>query len=297
LNIATNPYHNTRIAPTPSGFLHVGNVLSFAVTSALAKKSGAKVLLRIDDLDRARINDRYLQDIFDTLHFLGIPWDRGPQNVRHFQDHWSQIHRMNLYNAAIRKLCDKGIVFACTCSRQQIRTSKPCACFKQKIPLEAENANLRLMTGAKKLQVKSYNGGVICATLPAEMENFIIRRKDGIPSYQLASVVDDLYYNIDLVVRGEDLWSSTLAQHELASALDENKFHEITFYHHPLLMEESGKKLSKSDGATSIHYLRENGQHPPDIYTLIARMIGSHENINSLDDLIHVINFTFNMES
>jgi glutamyl/glutaminyl-tRNA synthetase len=79
-------FNKTRIAPTPSGYLHLGNVLSFAVTALLAKESGAKILLRIDDLDQARVNKRYLQDIFDTLNFLEIPWHEGPRNLEEFED-------------------------------------------------------------------------------------------------------------------------------------------------------------------------------------------------------------------
>jgi len=270
----TDLINHTRIAPTPSGFLHVGNILSFAITSALAQKSNAKVLLRIDDLDQARVNEEYIQDVFDTLNFLEIPWDIGPKDVQDFRDNWSQTHRMELYHGALDKLCDKGLVFACICSRQQIKNSEPCTCLEKHIPLHTENAAWRLITRKKELNIRSYNGELIRTALPAEMQNFIIRRRDGIPAYQLASVVDDLHYNIDLVVRGQDLWSSTIAQHELALALGESRFNQIRFYHHPLLTEASGQKLSKSAGSTSIKYLRENGKSPSDIYTMIERMVG-----------------------
>ena len=179
-----------------------------------------------------------------------------------------------MYHGALDKLCDKGLVFACTCSRQQIKSSEPCTCLEKHIPLDTENAAWRLITRKKELNIRSYNGELIRNALPAEMQNFVIRRRDGLPAYQLASVVDDLHYNIDLVVRGQDLWSSTIAQHELALALDESRFSEIRFYHHPLLTEASGQKLSKSAGSTSIKYLRENGKSPSDIYTMIERMVG-----------------------
>lgn len=270
----TDLINHTRIAPTPSGFLHVGNILSFAITSALAQKNNAKVLLRIDDLDQARANEEYIRDIFDTLNFLEITWDIGPKDVQDFGDNWSQTHRMELYHKALDKLRDKGLVFACTCSRQQIKNSEPCTCLKKHIPLHTENAAWRLITEEKELTIRNYDGQVIHAALPSEMQNFIIRRRDGIPAYQLASVVDDLHYNIDLVVRGQDLWSSTIAQHELALALGESRFNQIRFYHHPLLTEASGQKLSKSAGSTSIKYLRENGKSPSDIYTMIERMVG-----------------------
>jgi glutamyl-tRNA synthetase len=283
--IVKDVINHTRIAPTPSGFLHVGNILSFAVTSALAQKNNAKVLLRIDDLDQARANKEYIQDIFDTLNFLDIPWDVGPKDAQDFQRNWSQTHRMQLYHKALDKLRDIELVFACTCSRQQIKSLEPCTCLEKHIPLDTENAAWRLITGTDQLEIRDYNGEIIQATLSSEMQNFVIRRRDGIPAYQLASVVDDLHYNIHLVVRGQDLWSSTIAQHELALALDESRFSEIRFYHHPLLTEASGQKLSKSAGSTSIKYLRENRKSPSDIYTMIGQMIGIEEQVNNWNEL------------
>ena len=283
------PVKNTRIAPTPSGFLHVGNILSFAITSALARKNNAKVLLRIDDLDQARADTRYIQDIFDTLNYLEIPWDIGPQNVQEFNNEWSQTNRMRIYHEAIKKLCDKGLVFACTCSRQQIRNSQPCLCLGKQIPFNTENASLRLLTGSQGIEITTLTGQIIIAALPAKMRNFVIRRRDGIPSYQLASVVDDLYYDIDLIVRGEDLWASTIAQHELALALDDKRFSQVRFYHHPLLEESPGKKLSKSSGSTSVKYLRENGKKPADIYTIISEMLGIDQQVGNWEQLTRAI--------
>jgi len=269
-------FSKTRIAPTPSGFLHLGNVLSFAITASLARESGAKLLLRIDDLDQARVNKEYIHDIFDTLNFLEIPWDEGPRNAKEFEESYSQLHRMDLYNAALKQLADGGFVFSCTCSRKQT----DCTCMDKQIPLATENASWRLITGGyPKLSVKNYNGEIIKAALPAEMQNFIVKKKDGFPAYQLTSVIDDLFYGVDLIVRGDDLWPSTLAQHELALALSKNAFGDIAFYHHPLLMEASGKKLSKSAGATSVKYLRESGKKAEDVYQLIASIVGINETI------------------
>jgi glutamyl/glutaminyl-tRNA synthetase len=269
-------FNKTRIAPTPSGFLHVGNILSFAITAALARGHGAKILLRIDDLDRARVNPEYLTDIFDTLHFLEIPWDAGPQAADDFEARFSQIHRMHLYNEALGQLAAGGFVFACTCSRKQLNEAGLCACFEKRIPLDTPEASWRLHTNDSLLKVKSYNGAMIHTQLPAEMENFIVRKKDGFPAYQLTSVIDDLFYDVDLIVRGEDLWPSTLAQIQLAKILDKPAFNEVVFYHHPLLLETSGEKLSKSAGSTSIRYLREQGSSAGDVYSLISEMLG-HE--------------------
>lgn len=286
-----NHYTQTRIAPTPSGFLHLGNVLSFTITAALAQKHGAKILLRIDDIDRARVTPQYLQDIFDTLNFLEIPWDEGPKDMDGFEKSYSQQHRMPVYLEALEQLSDKQMIFACTCSRKQIRNEdgssneSVCNCIDQQIPLSAANANWRLITNNEEIVIKDHSGKDISATLPAEMHNFIVKRKDGSPAYQLTSVMDDLLYGVDLIIRGDDLWPSTLAQHQLATALGESDFKDIAFYHHPLLMETSGKKLSKSAGSTSIKYLRENGKSKADVYTIIAGMLGGKERISNWEQL------------
>ena len=290
MNSLPGQYNKTRIAPTPSGFLHLGNIVSFSITAALAKESGAKILLRIDDLDQPRVNKDYLQDIFDTLNFLEIPWDEGPKDIKEFEADYSQRHRMAAYQDAIDQLIDHKLVFACTCSRKQLNEDQSCNCLHLKIPTDEKNASLRLVTdNTTELKIKDYNGQTIRTILPVEMHNFVVRRKDGLPAYQLTSVVDDLFYGVDLVVRGEDLWPSTLAQHQLALALGHSSFGDITFYHHPLLMETSGKKLSKSAGATSVRYLRKSGKTSTDIYKLIGDMLGSNETINNWQQLAEVI--------
>jgi len=285
-----NPYHKTRLAPTPSGFLHLGNVLSFAVTAALARKTGAKLLLRIDDLDQPRVNKLYVQDIFDTLIFLEIPWDEGPRNPMEFEALYSQIQRMAMYNQALQQLAREGKVFACTCSRSQLKGDQTCQCFNRKIPLNTQNASWRLITGdLPEPRFKSYSGEITRASLPSEMENFVVKKKDGFPAYQLTSLIDDLYYGVDLIVRGEDLWPSTLAQHVLAKALGRNNFGDITFYHHSLLVEADGKKLSKSAGALSVKYLRESGKTPADVFGLIAAMTGIEETVANWEQLATAI--------
>ncbi|UOE49069.1 glutamate--tRNA ligase family protein [Mucilaginibacter sp. SMC90] len=283
---STIHFNKTRIAPTPSGFLHVGNVLSFSITAALARKHGAKILLRIDDLDRTRVNPEYLTDIFDTLRFLEIPWDDGPQDVNDFETHFSQVQRMHLYNEALEQLAIKGLIFACTCSRKQLNETGSCACADKNISLNTPEASWRLRTSNNTvLQLNSYDASTIQAQLPAEMRDFVVRKKDGFPAYQLTSVIDDLFYGVDLVVRGEDLWASTLAQIQLAAVLDKPVFNDTMFYHHPLLLEGSGKKLSKSAGSTSIRYLRQEGRRAEDVFELISKLLGLSSNANNWQQL------------
>src|SRR5579863_2523232 len=151
----TRSFSKTRIAPTPSGFLHLGNALSFAITAAIAERTNAKILLRIDDLDRERVRKEYVQDIFDTLNFLEIPWHEGPRDFREYEKEYSQIHRMALYDDALEELRDSGNVFACTCSRAQIRAVSPDeiypgTCRDNAISLNAKEVSWRLPTDSAK---------------------------------------------------------------------------------------------------------------------------------------------------
>jgi glutamyl/glutaminyl-tRNA synthetase len=283
-------FTKTRIAPTPSGYLHLGNVLSFALTAALARKAGAKILLRIDDLDQQRVSLDYVQDIFDTLNFLSIPWDEGPRDVEDYKANWSQLHRMGLYKYALDQLEDQRELFACQCSRSQLQVSGyPGACRNRSIPLDTPNIAWRLYTDEKELVIKTLNTGIIKAKLPDTMKDFVVKKKDDHPAYQLASVIDDIHFGIDLVVRGEDLYPSTIAQHYLADVLGVPDFQNITFHHHALLMEDGDKKLSKSAGATSIKYLREQGKTAADIYGKIGTMLGADKDFRSFENFENLL--------
>jgi len=269
----------TRIAPTPSGYLHLGNVLSFSLTAELARRVGASILLRIDDLDQDRVNPEYVQDIFDTLNFLQIPWDEGPRNYGDYEREFSQLRRMELYRAALDQLRKEGKLFACVCSRTTVMRDSadggyPGTCREKRLAFDSKDCNWRVRTGG--------------AELPAAMKDYIVRKKDGFPAYQLTSVIDDLHFGVDFVVRGEDLRSSTLAQQWLALQLGEElgaKFGKIHFYHHPLLMESGDRKLSKSAGATSVRYLRQQGRGRSEIYGMIAGMLGMDGHPGSWEDL------------
>jgi len=270
--------HRTRIAPTPSGYLHLGNVLSFALTATLALQQQASILLRIDDLDRQRMRPEYVQDIFDTLDYLGIPWQEGPRDPRQFEQEYSQLHRMELYRNMLDQLRAEGQLFACSCSRASLALSGGegygGTCLDKHLPLDMPGTCWRLRTPADaRLQVKT-GSGMLDAALPPEQRYFIVRKKDGFPSYQLASLADDHYFGIDLVVRGADLWPSTLVQLCLARATGLDSFSRSTFYHHALLSGPSGEKLSKSAGDTSLRHLRREGRKPSEIYTLIAARAG-----------------------
>jgi glutamyl-tRNA synthetase len=289
-NNPAQQFNKTRIAPTPSGFLHIGNALSFALTAALARTSGAKILLRIDDLDQQRVNDAYVQDIFDTLNFLEINWDEGPRDLADYKNNWSQLHRMDLYKDALLQLEDQREVFACKCSRSQLKDGNyPGTCRNRSLPLDTPETAWRLYTNERELDIKTLNQGIIKTQLPAGMNDFVVKKKDDHSAYQLASLIDDLHFGVDLVVRGEDLYPSTIAQYYLANVLGKDDFQNITFHHHQLLMEYGDKKLSKSAGSTSIKYLREQGTTAADVYGEIGKMLGAGKDLRGFENFVSLI--------
>lgn len=254
----------TRIAPTPSGFLHLGNALSFLHTAARARALGAKLLLRIDDMDRERVRPAYVDDIFETLEFLQIQPDEGPGDSLDFEAAWSQRLRLPLYNEALEQLARQDAVFACTCSRADLQREATQGyagtCIRKGIPLETPGAAWRLHTASSSpVEIRDHSGKLLQATLPDSQQFFIVRKRDGFPSYQLSSLADDVHFGVDYIVRGADLWESTIAQLYLARVLGKGSFLETTFEHHPLVCDEKGEKLSKSAGATSISHLRRQG--------------------------------------
>lgn len=256
-----NSLLRSRIAPTPSGFLHIGNAYSFILTSQLVRQQQGTLLLRIDDMDGGRVRPEYLQDIFDTLDFLGVKYEEGPENVDDFNQHYSQKLRLPLYQKLLDKLCATGLVYACSCSRKTLLVSNNiCICKTKKLPLETLDAAWRIEVPANTIiQFNDEYLGAVSIDLSELMPDFVIRKKDGMPAYQVSSLADDSHHHINYIVRGEDLLHSTAAQLYLAKLAGVESFTHTQFYHHALVKNSNGEKLSKSAGATSIKALRENG--------------------------------------
>ncbi len=254
-----SPLH-TRLAPTPSGLLHLGNAYSFLLTAQLAAQTQGSLLLRIDDLDNDRKRTEYLIDIFESLAYLNITIDRGPQSLADFEKNWSQKTRLPLYEAALAKLVAGGHVFACACSRKDL-LKKACTCFERKLDLATPNFAWRIFVPEKTIvRFADARLGAVACDVHEALGNFVVRRRDGIPAYQLVSLVDDLHFGINALVRGEDLLPSTAAQIFLAQLLDEKSFSENYFLHHDLIRSPSGEKLSKSVGAEALKTLRLQGK-------------------------------------
>jgi glutamyl-tRNA synthetase len=235
-----------RYAPTPSGYLHEGNALNFWLNRELARRTNGRILLRIDDLDASRKRAEYVQDVFDTLHWLGLGWDEGPRNVADFEGQWSQRHRVGAAHHILGILRQKGLLFACAKSRNELAQyggDYPEAFREQGLSLDAPDLAWRLRTPRG-----------------FAMQDFVVRRRDGIPAYQVMSVADDLHFGITDIVRGADLEPSSKAQYYLAGQAELQAFLDIRIWHHPLVLDEWGEKQSKSAGAASLRAQRDSGQ-------------------------------------
>ena len=241
----------TRLAPTPSGLLHIGNAYNFLLTAQIAKHFDGAIFLRIDDIDETRLKDQYLENIFKTLDFLQIKWNEGPRDVKDFHLQFSQHLRIPLYEAYLQKLKNLGMLYPCKLSRKQIFEISSTGIYHGELneSLSFEEPELSWRIHVPKntiIQFRDQMKGEVSINLYEAMGDFVVRRRDGIPSFQIVSLVDDLHYKINNIVRGEDLLNSTAAQLYLAHLLDEKSFHQTNFYHHHLLKNENGDKLSKS---------------------------------------------------
>ena len=271
----------TRIAPTPSGWLHPGNGASFVLAWVIARAAEGQVLLRIDDLDRVRFRMEYLDDIFFTLDWLGIDYDEGPASSQDFLDRFSQSRRTDLYHEALRQLADLNLLYACDCSRKRIREQSQDGryagfCRNRQLSLDSPDSAWRIKlpdecaVSFKEWQREMY----VSLNLSQLMGDFILKQKDGSPAYQIASLCDDLHWNINLIVRGEDLLPSTGAQIFLAQQLGYDDFQKATFFHHPLLTDAAGEKLSKSAGSTALASWRAAGESPRAVWRQAAQWLG-----------------------
>ncbi|HSA33952.1 MAG TPA: glutamate--tRNA ligase family protein [bacterium] len=259
-----------RLAPTPSGYLHIGNAFSFIITWCLTRRLGGTLLLRIDDLDTDRKRPDFVADIFENLAWLGLDWQEGPRDIAGFDAAWSQDRRMPLYRAAIERLrAIPGALFACECSRGQLAHSGatgryPGICRDKGLPLDTPGTKLRFRTPDS-----AFAGG-----FGPQAGDFIVWKKDDRPAYQLASVVDDEHFGVTHIVRGADLRDSTAMQLLLAGTLGYTCFPQARFLHHPLLVDREGRKFSKSDGSLSLRALREGGVTAAAIYRWVAGTLG-----------------------
>ena len=274
----------TRIAPTPSGFLHAGNALNFLLTQRLALQVGARLRLRIDDLDRERVRPEYVQDIFDTLHRLGIAWQDGPSDSADHQAHHAQHLRLPAFHALLARLKERGALYACTCTRTEAVVQgggSRCgaACRERRIAFEDSAANWRLwVPEGAWAGLLDWSGARMQVDVFAAIGHPVLlqRSVDGRPprpAYQIASLSDDLAHGTTHLVRGMDLLASSACQWYMAALLEEEAFLAIRFHHHALLLDELGNKLSKSAGAGSLRAQGMSGTTPGILQAHLVRLL------------------------
>ena len=285
----------SRLAPTPSGYLHIGNAFNFLLTALLVDFQNGHLHLRIDDLDSPRVERSSVEDIFVQLEWLGIEYDSGPSGPDELYTKYSQQLRKERYCKTLEILRDSGNLFACECSRSEIRqlsrgVNYPGTCLDKNLDFLNENLPWRVhVPDHTFVSLKTLTNKIEKINVTQAMGDFVIKRRDGIPAYQLASVMDDIELGVNFVVRGQDLWASTAAQLFLAQCLNDQNFPATRFVHHRLITDNSGAKLSKSAGALSLKVLREKHHTPVWIYQETAKILQlPFEEIRTLDNLKEV---------
>lgn len=276
-----------RFAPSPSGRIHLGNILCCLLAWLSARQKDGRVVLRIEDLDTARCPQRYADQMIDDLQWLGLDWDEGPvtggPNGPYFQS-----QRTELYQAALEKLEARGLVYPCFCTRAELHAASAPhredgltiysgACRDLTSAQQAERSKIR--SPAMRLRVPAEDWGFTdghmgpySQRLDRECGDFLLRRSDGMFAYQLAVVVDDAAMGVTEVVRGADLMSSTPRQFYLYHLLG---LAPPVFCHAPLLLAPDGRRLSKRDADAGLDSLR--GRIPAEVLLgKLAQLTGFH---------------------
>lgn len=262
-----------RFAPSPTGHLHLGNVRSALLGWLQARAAGGEFWLRIEDLDVERCKPQFIDSIRSDLEFLGLEW-QGPM--------WLQSERRQVYDHAIDQLNHEGLIYPCTCSRADIARAVSAPHVGEEGPVYPRTcAGGAIVEGRPRALRFRVTGGptafndLVMGHFGHDVEqavgDFIVRRADGIASYQLAVVVDDAAAGVTHVLRGADLLSSTPRQIQLAHALG---LPVPTYAHVPLVMENTERRLAKRDGSLTVRALREAGVSAERIIGLLAKWSG-----------------------
>ncbi len=292
----------TRFAPSPTGFLHVGNARTAIFNYLIARKYKGKFILRIEDTDFERSKKEYENAIIEDLKWLGIDWDEGP---------YRQSERFDIYKEYTEKLLNKGLAYHCYCTPDELDKMRKECLRKGKMP--KYNGRCRNLTEEQKrkfekegrkptirFKVEEGINIVINDLIRGKVEfnssniggDFIIVRSDGVPVYNYIVVIDDYLMNITHVIRGEDHLSNTPKQILIAKALD---FPIPQYAHHPLILGPDRSKLSKRHGITSVAKYREEGYLPEALFNYLSLLGWSSEDgkeIFSKEELIEAIDIS-----
>jgi glutamyl-tRNA synthetase len=265
-----------RIAPSPTGYLHLGHARTFWIAQERARAAGGTLVLRNEDLDAARCKPEFVSAMLEDLRWFGFQWEEGPDLGGPFAP-YSQSQRLAFYQSTFDRLRAAKLVYPCTCSRQEVQrsASAPHAADEEPIyPGTCRNKELSDIARDTKvtwrfrvpdgetIHFEDSGCGSQSFTTGRDFGDFIVWRHDGIPSYQLAVVADDAEMRISEVVRGADLLLSAARQILLYRALG---WSIPQFHHCPLMFDETGKRLAKRHDSLSLRSLRAQGRTPEQI--------------------------------
>lgn len=267
-----------RLAPSPTGYLHLGHARTFWTAQQRALKHNGVLVLRNEDLDPDRCRPEFSSALMEDLRWFGFRWQEGPDGGGLFGP-YLQSERLGHYADAFRKLREGGYVYPCVCSRRDVQRALQAPHQGDEEPVYPGTCRSAKATDASHLSGARVNWrfrvpdgesvsfsdnclGAQSFVAGSDFGDFVVWRHDGIPSYQLAVTVDDAAMRITEVVRGRDLLASTARQILIYRAL------ELTppaFYHCPLLTDEHGVRLAKRHAALSLRALRERGVTPEEL--------------------------------
>lgn len=277
----TTQGYRGRIAPSPTGLLHLGHARTFLAAAVRAHEARGTLVLRNEDLDRQRARPEFVEAMFEDLRWLGIRWQEGPDCGGPYAP-YTQSERGEHYLAAWRALLDRGSIYPCRCSRKDLAAavSAPHENGEEDEPMYPGTCRPLRGAGVKTLAAPSglswrfrvpdgeaiefhdRHFGPQRFVAGRDFGDFLIWRRDGVPSYQLACVVDDAAMRITEVVRGADLLKSTARQILLYRAFG---FEPPLWYHCPLVRDANGQRLAKRHDALALRTFRERGLQPADI--------------------------------
>ncbi|AFC33934.1 GluQ [Paenibacillus mucilaginosus 3016] len=276
-----------RFAPTPSGLLHIGNAFTALLAWLQIRAASGSFVLRIEDIDTARSRPEYTRQLLEDLAWLGLDWDEGPDSGG-LHAPYEQSLRLESYAAAARRLEEGGWLYSCFCSRAELK-----AVARAPHGLASEGAAYpglcRHLTAAEREQRAARKEPALRFAVPprevvftdgvqggqrvaaGSLGDFVVKRADGVFSYQLAVVLDDAAMGVTDVLRGADLLDSTPRQLLLCEALG---LQPPAYHHVPLLCAPDGSRLSKRDRSLTLSSLRVSGMRPERLLGLLAFLAG-----------------------
>ena len=276
------PTSRTRLAPSPTGALHLGNARTFLVNWALARQRGWQIVLRIEDLDGPRVKEGAAEQSIELLEWLGLDWDEGP---------YYQLNDPSPYKNALVRLAEQGDIYPCRSTRKEIEAASLSAphagehdirypgTYRPEVPIpqnfdapEHQDAAWRIRVPDGLSTFNDRFAGEQSFDVQSTIGDFLVQTKAGLPSYQLAVVVDDARQAIDQVVRGDDLLPSTSRQLLLYERLGLGPV--PTYTHLPLVQGEDGRRLAKRHGDTRLNHYREQGVSAERVIGLLAEWCG-----------------------